>query len=190
MRKSIGARTLPFPTPVWVVGSYDGQGTPNIATAAWAGICCSRPPCVYVSFRKATYSHGNIMARRAFSVNIPPQAYVRETDYVGIASGREVDKFAQCKLTAVASELVDAPYVGEFPVAYECNVVQIVELGSHTQFIGQVVDVHVDEIVLGADGMPDVTKAGTFVFAGDLRGSGYYALGHYLGQAFTIGKEI
>jgi len=190
MHKSIGARTMPFPTPVWVVGTYDAQGKPNIATAAWAGICCSRPPCVYVAFRKATYSHGNIMARRAYTVSIPPEAYVREADYVGIASGREIDKFSHCGLTAVASESVDAPYVAEFPMVYECKVVQVVELGSHTQFIGQVMDVRADEEVLGADGMPDVTRAKPFVFAGDLRGSGYYALGGYLGQAFTIGKGL
>jgi hypothetical protein len=63
-------------------------------------------------------------------------------------------------------------------------------LGSHTQFVGQVMDVKLDEAVLGADGLPDVTRAGTFVFAGDLRGAGYYGLGRYLGQAFTIGKGV
>jgi len=190
MQKSIGARTLPFPTPVWVVGSYDEQGRPNIAAAAWAGICCSRPPCVYVSFRRATYSHGNIMARRAFTVSIPSEAYIKEADYVGIVSGREVDKFAHCGLTAVASELVDAPYVREFPAVYECQVVQVLELGSHTQFVGQVIDVKVDEAALEPDGAPDVAKARTCVFANGHHGAAYYGLGQYLGPAFTIGKEL
>src|SRR4030042_6314933 len=111
MKKSIGPRTLAFPTPVWVVGTYDVNGKPNAMTAAWVGICCSRPPCVAVSLRKATYSHGNIVQRKAFTVNVPSDKYVKETDYIGIASGRDANKFSATKLTPVRSDLVDAPYV-------------------------------------------------------------------------------
>ena len=190
MKRSIGPRTLPFPTPVWVVGTYDTEGKPNVMTAAWAGICCSRPPCVYVSLRKATYSYGNIVARQAFTVSIPQEEHVAAVDYCGIASGRDVDKFARCKLTAVASDLVDAPYVQEFPLVMECKLLHTVEIGLHTQFIGEVLDVKVDASVLGETGMPDVTRARTFVFAGDLKGSGYYGIGQYLGRAFSIGKTL
>ncbi len=79
-----------MPSPVWVVGTYDAAGKPNLMTAAWGGICNSRPPCIYVSLRKATYSHGNIMARRAYTVSIPSEQYVKEADWIGIASGRDV----------------------------------------------------------------------------------------------------
>ena len=74
MKRSLGAKTLIFPTPTWIVGSYDKQGKPNGMTAAWGGICCSDPPCVAVSLRKATYSYGNLVERKAFTVSVPSQA--------------------------------------------------------------------------------------------------------------------
>ena len=109
MKKSLGAKTLAYPTPVWVVGSYDSEGKPNIMTVAWGGICCSQPPCVTVSLRKATYSYGNIMARKAYTVSIPSVRYLREADYVGIYSGRHEDKFAETGLTAVAQRRGGCP---------------------------------------------------------------------------------
>ena len=87
MKKSLGARTLAFTTPVWVIGTYDEQGKPNAMTASWAGICCSKPPCVNVSLRKATYTYGCLVERRAFTVNVPPRERAREVDYLGIESG-------------------------------------------------------------------------------------------------------
>ena len=80
MKKSIGAKTLVYPTPAFVIGTYDKDGRPNVMTAAWAGICCSKPPCVGVSLRKARYSYDNIVARKAFTVNVPSETYVKETD--------------------------------------------------------------------------------------------------------------
>jgi flavin reductase (DIM6/NTAB) family NADH-FMN oxidoreductase RutF len=148
LKKSLGARTMLYPTPVSVVGTYDKNGKPNIATAAWVGICCSKPPCVTVSFRKATYTHGNIGDRKAFTINIPPEKHVKETDYVGIASGREVDKFSIAKLTPVKSDLADAPYVKEFSLVLGCKLLHIIELGLHTQFIGEIMDIKADETTL------------------------------------------
>lgn len=185
MKKSMGAKTIPMPAPVWVVGTYDKEGKANVMTAAWVGICCSRPPCVAVSLREATYSHGNIVARKAFTVSVPSEQYVKTADYWGIASGRNVDKFAKAGLTAVASDLVDAPYVGEFPVAMECKLLHTIEIGLHTQFIGEILDVKIEESVLGAEGSPDPDKLGLFVFM-----DGYRKVESYLGQAFSIGKEI
>src|ERR1022692_3750204 len=129
MKKSLGAKTLVYPTPVFVVGTYDKAGKPNAMTAAWGGICCSQPPCVAVSLRKATYTHGNIVERRAFTISIPSEAHVSQADYLGLVSGRSVDKFAAAKLTPVKSDLVDAPYVKEFPLVLECRLVQAIELG-------------------------------------------------------------
>ena len=73
-KKSLGAKTL-LPTPVWIIGSYDSVGKPNMMTAAWVGICCSRPPCVTISLRKATYTYGNIMKRKAYTVNLPSEEF-------------------------------------------------------------------------------------------------------------------
>ena len=89
MKKSFGAQTMAFPNPVWCIGSYDAQDRPNLMTVAWGGICCSKPPAVTISLRKATYTYGNLMARKAYTVNVPSVKYVTAADYVGIASGKK-----------------------------------------------------------------------------------------------------
>ena len=186
MKKSLGAKTILYPTPVLVVGTYDQEGKPNVMTAAWGGICCSVPPCAAVSLRKATYSHGNIVARKAFTLSVPSERHVKEADHFGIASGKTEDKFAATGLTPVRSELVDAPYVQEFPLVLECRLVHTFELGLHTQFVGEIVDVKADEAVLDAAGKPELEKLLPILFAPEIRA--YYGVGRLLGKAFSIGK--
>jgi flavin reductase (DIM6/NTAB) family NADH-FMN oxidoreductase RutF len=188
MKKSLGPKTLLYPTPVWVVGTYDKEGKPNVMTIAWGGICCSKPPCVAISLRKATYSYGNIVERKAFTLNIPSEAHARETDYFGSVSGRNEDKFAATGFTPVKSEIVDAPYVKEFPVILECKVIHVTEIGLHTQFIGEIFDVKADESVLGEKGVPDIEKVRPIIFSPEERQ--YHKVGDYLGEAFSIGKSI
>ncbi len=184
MKKSIGIGTYALPSPVWVVGTYDAAGKPNLMTAAWGGICNSRPPCIYVSLRKATYSHGNIMARKAYTVSIPSEKHVKEADWLGIASGRDVDKFETAKLTPVKGSAVDAPYVEEFPVVLECRVKEVVELGLHTQFVGEIMDVKADADVLNAKGMIDIEKVKPILFTA---GAGtYHGVGKKLQDAFIV----
>ena len=188
MKKSVGAKTIIFPTPVLIVGTYDKAGKPNLMAAAWGGICCSRPPCVAVSLREATYTHGSITERKAFSINILSEAQVKKADYYGIATGRDVDKFAVTGITPVNSEIVDAPYGKEFPMVLECKLLHTVEIGLHTQFIGEIMDIKADEEVLGDNGLPDMEKVNSFLF--DAANQGYYGFGRYLGKAFSIGREI
>lgn len=188
MKKSVGAKTIAYPTPVYVVGTYDDAGKPNIMTAAWAGICCSRPPCVAVSLRKATYSYGNILARQAYTVSFPSEAFVKQADYAGLASGRDVNKFDVLGLTPVRSELVDAPYVAEFPLVLECKLLHTIEIGLHTQFIGEILDVKADEAVLDQDGRPHIERIKPLIF--DTSRRAYYGTGEWLGEAFSIGKGI
>ncbi len=187
MKKSLGARTLAQPAPVWVVGSYDAQGKPNMMTIAWGGICCSQPPCIAVAIRKVTYTHGNIVGHKAFTINIPSVALIKEADYVGTVSGKSVDKFAMTGLTPVRSGLVDAPYVNEFPVVIECKLLHTVEIGLHTQFVGEIMDIKAEESVLGEQGMADILKVKPFVFDAGQRA--YYGIGDYIGKAFSIGKR-
>ena len=188
MKQSRGAKSIVFPTPVFVVGTYDDEGKPNMMAAAWGGICSSRPPSVAVSLRAATYSHGNIKAREAFTISIPSETYVVEADYAGIASGRNVDKFAVTGLTPVRSELVDAPYIAEFPMVIECQLTRIVEIGLHTMFIGEVLDVKAEETVFDENGHLDITKVQPLLWAPD--GRGYYGVGELLGEAFQIGRTL
>jgi len=185
---SLGANTYAPITPVWVVGTYNHDGKPNIMTAAWAGICCSKPPCVYVSVRKATYTYGNLMERKAFTISFPSEDYVKEADYFGLVSGRDSDKFSTAKLTPVKSELVDAPYVKEFPVILDCKVIKIIEIGLHTEFIGEILDVKANQNVLGENKMPDVEKLKPLVCS--LATMSYRKIGEPIGKAFSIGKEV
>jgi len=187
MKKSLGAKTLAQPAPVWVIGSYDVHGKPNIMTIAWGGICCSQPPCLAISLRKATYTYECLTQRKAYTVNIPASDLVTEADYAGITSGRNIDKFKMMNLTPVRSELVDAPCIKEFPVVIECRVIHTLEIGLHTQFIGEIMDIKAEESVLGKDGMPDMLKVMPIIF--DTGQSAYYAIGEYIGKAFSIGKK-
>ncbi|GFE60562.1 flavin reductase family protein [Geobacter sp. AOG2] len=188
MKQSVGAKTLATPTPVWLVGTYDEGGVPNIMTAAWGGICCSQPPCLAVSLRRATYSYAAIEARRAFTISIPARTQAAQTDYVGTVSGRNGNKFADCDWTAVGSDLVDAPYVDEVPLVVECRLLHIHDLGLHTQFVGEIVDVKADEAVIGAKGYPDITKVSPMIW--DTAHRGYYSVGEFLGSAWEIGKTV
>ena len=188
MKRSLGAKTLLYPTPVVVVGTYDKAGKPNVMTAAWAGICCSSPPCVTVSLRKATYTYANIMERKAFTVSVPSEEHVKEADYFGIYSGKDTDKFRATGLTPVKGDLVDAPYVKEFPLVLECRLLQSTEIGLHTQFIGEIMDVKADEDVIGEGGVPDIEKVKPFIFSPEARV--YHGVGKFLGNAFSIGRNI
>jgi flavin reductase (DIM6/NTAB) family NADH-FMN oxidoreductase RutF len=183
MKKSIGVGTYSLPCPVWVVGSYDAAGKPNLMTAAWGGICNSRPASIYVSLRKATYSHGNIMVRKAYSVSIPSEKHLAEADWIGVASGRDVDKFSEAKLTPIKGSMVDAPYVDEFPVVLECRVREVYELGLHTQFVGEIMDVKVEESVLNSEGKIDIEKVKPLIFSPGI--GTYHGVGKKLADAFT-----
>lgn len=188
MKQSLGAKTLAQPTPVWVVGSYDATGRANVMTVAWGGICCSSPPCLTVSIRKERHSYPAVLARRAFTVSVPGERHAAEADYMGMVSGSVVDKFAATGLTPVRSELVDAPYVAEFPLVIECKLLQTVDLGAHTQCIGEIMDVKADAEILGPDGHIDLARLAPLVFAPGA--SQYFGVGAVVGQAFSLGRKF
>jgi flavin reductase (DIM6/NTAB) family NADH-FMN oxidoreductase RutF len=188
MKKSIGGKTLVFPAPVLIVGTYDQERRANAMAVAWAGICCSQPPCVAVSLRKATYSYGNIVSRQAFTVNIPSEKQIREADYFGIVSGRDENKLERTGMTSVDSDLVDAPYIAEFPMILECRVYKTVEIGLHTQFIGEILDIKVDESVIGENGNPDMDKLKPIAY--EPLNRRYFGIGSLLAKAYSVGLEF
>jgi flavin reductase (DIM6/NTAB) family NADH-FMN oxidoreductase RutF len=187
-KKSIGAQTILFPTPVLIVGTYDSNDRPNLMTAAWGGICCSDPPCLAISLRKATYTYGNLILRKAFTVNCLAESQAAAADFYGIVSGRNTDKWSATQITPVKSDLVDAPYGQEFPFVLECRVIKTIEIGLHTQFIGEIMDIKAGEEILGQNGLPDIAKIKPFLF--DPANRHYYGIGPLLGPAFSIGKGI
>jgi flavin reductase (DIM6/NTAB) family NADH-FMN oxidoreductase RutF len=188
MKRSLGPKTLVYPTPVFVVGTYDSTGKPNVMTASWGGICCSQPPCVAVALRKATYTYENLLHRKAFTLGIASERHVKQVDYFGLVSGRSADKFAATKLTPLKSKLVDAPYVKEFPLVLECKLVDVTELGLHTQFVGEVLDVKAEEGIIGSGGAIDIKKLNPLIFTPDTQD--YYGVGSFVAKVFSAGKDI
>jgi flavin reductase (DIM6/NTAB) family NADH-FMN oxidoreductase RutF len=188
MKKSIGATTLIYPTPVMIVGTYDKNDRPNAMAVAWGGICASEPPSIAISVRKVRYSYDNLMARKAFTVSVPSEKFVKESDYFGIVSGKYEDKFENSGMKPIASKIVDAPYVGDFPLVLECRVTHVTDLGSHTQFIGEIRDVKVEDDCLDNEGVPDVSKILPFWYSPS--DHFYYAIGTNLGEAYRTGSEF
>lgn len=186
MKKELGSQTIVFPTPVYIVGSYCGDGKPNVMNVAWGGLCSSEPPCVAVSIRKNRCIYDNIMERKAFTVHIPSEEYMKEADYFGMASGHKADKIKTTGLTVSKSSHVDAPCIEEFPLCLECKVVNVVEIGQHAQFIGEIINVIVDAACVDDDGRPDIGKINPMIF--DPAANNYNAVGKVLGKAFNSGK--
>lgn len=119
--------------------------------------------------------------------NIPSTSFVKEVDYVGIYSGKDEDKFKALGLRPEKSEVVNAPYVKKFPLVLECEVINFLELGLHTQFIGEIKDIKADESVLGENGWPDIEKVKPFIY--DSAGTRYFALGEFLGKPYSVGRR-
>jgi len=184
---SLGAKTLVFPLPVWCVGTYDKNGKPNVMTVAWGGICSSVPPSIAVSVRKSRYTYDNLMAHKAFTINVPSVEHAAVTDYFGMVSGKHVDKFAETGLTPVPGDRVHAPYIGEFPMVLECKVTHVHDIGGHIQFVGEILDVKTDENMIGENGLPDIERIQPIVFGPEIRQ--YRRVGELIGEAFAIGKD-
>jgi len=186
MKVQLGKKTILMAHPVLIIGSYDKDNRPNIMAVSWGGICCSDPPCIAISLRKATYSYGNIMETRAFTVNIPSEKQISEADYTGIYSGRNENKFESLNLTPVHSEYVNAPYILEFPLNHHCRVINITEIGLHTQFIGEIIETSADEEIMNGK-IPDINKVNPFIY--DTASRSYYAIKEKLITAYSTLKK-
>jgi len=189
MKINLPPQTTLTPCPVLIIGTYGVDGKPDIMNAAWGGIACSEPPCISVSLRKETLTYHNIKAAKAFTVNIPSEKYFREADFVGLVSGKTHDKFRETGLTPEKSGRVNAPIVAEFPYALECKLVQLVDLGLHTMFIGEIVGLVADDDVLTEKRIPDIEKVRPLVF-GSFGTMSYYGIGRKIAAAFSVGNEL
>lgn len=154
-----------FPVPVVLVSCADEQGRPNIITLAWAGNVCSDPPMVAISIRPSRYSHGLVAATKEFVVNIPTEGMVRQVDVCGTVSGRDEDKWVACGFTPEGSSKVKAPAIKECPVNIECVVREVVSLGTHDMFVGEVVAIREDEGYFGERDRLDVSKVRPIAYA-------------------------
>ena len=165
--------TILNPVPVVMVTSADKRGKPNIMTVAWTGTINSEPPMVSISVRPERYSHGLISERRQFAINLVTRPLVHAADFCGVKSGRSVDKFKMTGLTAEPASIVETPIIAESPVNIECEVVNIIRLGSHDMFIARIVAVDVDERLIDAKGKLRLDRAGLVCYShGDYCGLG------------------
>ena len=128
-----------------------------------------------------------VSSNGAYTISIPSREHAAQADYYGMASGKHTDKFKDTGLTPVPSETVDAPYVGEFPLILECTVIHTLEIGLHTQFVGEIVNILADEAILNDQGQVLMDKAAPFVYGTGTRE--YWALGEAFGRGFSIGKK-
>lgn len=165
-----------YPLPAVLVTVADKQGNPNVFTVAWTGTICSDPAMVSISVRPQRYSYHMIEETGEFVINLTTKKLVYATDYCGVKSGRDVDKFKKAKLTPVPAKEVGAPLIAESPVNIECKVKQVIKLGTHDMFMAEVVAVHADEAYMDAKGKFSLSKAEPIV----------YSHGTY----FTLGKEM
>lgn len=165
-----------YPLPAVLVSVADKKGNSNLLTIAWTGTICSEPPMVSISVRPERYSHHMIEETGEFVINLTTQQLAYATDYCGVKSGRDCDKWEAVKLTKIPGEKVNVPMVQESPVNLECRVTEKKELGSHDMFLAEIVAVHVDEKYMDAQGRFHLNDAKPLV----------YSHGRYL----STGKEI
>ena len=175
-----------YPLPAVMVSVADREGRTNIITVAWAGTICTNPPMVSISVRPSRYSHHMILETGGFVINLTTRALVRATDYCGVRSGRDVDKWKEAGLTPMRSDAVDAPCIAECPVNIECRAVRTEQLGSHDMFIAEVAAVHVDDRYMDGKGRFHLEDARPIVYS---HGE-YYDLGEKLGRfGYSVQKK-
>ena len=166
-----------YPLPVVIVSAADKEGRDDIITVAWAGTVCTNPPMVSISIRPERYSYHMIRETGEFVINLTTEELAFATDYCGVKSGRDVDKYKETGLTREKAEKVKAPMIAEAPVSIECKVKEIRELGSHHMFIAQVAAVHADEKYMDEKNRFDLNRARPIV----------YSHGEYLGTGKKLG---
>ena len=186
-RKTLPPAALLFPTPVVLVTCVDETGKPNIITLAWVGVVNSEPPMIGISIRLERYSHACIKRSKEFVVNLPSEEMVRKVDACGVLSGKETDKFASMEWKQVTAQKVKPPLIDECPVQMECMVKEMISLGSHDLFLGEIVALHVKEEVLKEKGRIDISRVLPLVFCPGA--NEYWNLGKCIGHyGFTKGK--
>ncbi len=157
-RRDLKPASILYPTPVVLTTSIDENGKPNVCTLAASGILSGNPPHVSISVRPSRYSHALIRKTKEYVINFPTTDILKETDFCGIVSGRKVDKFKITGLTPVEARKVKPPIINECQISLECKVKDIIKLGSHDVFVGEVVNLNVDENVLSQSKTIDYTK--------------------------------
>ena len=177
------ALLAPVPAALVTCGTMEKS---NVLTIGWTGIVCTRPPMTYISVRPERYSYGLIKETGEFVINLTSSAMIRETDFCGVKSGKDINKFEACGFHTAEASQVSAPLIEECPVSLECRVVEAKELGSHTMFLAEIVAVAADEKYIDSKGKLNLQQCGLAAYA---HGE-YFALGRKLGDfGFSVRKK-
>ncbi len=177
--------TFIYPIPAVMVTSGDMEKS-NIMTVAWTGITNTNPALVYISVRPQRYTYNIIKETKEFAINLTNEDLVYATDWCGVKSGRDVDKFKELKLTKEKASFIKVPLIKESPVALECKVIEEKNYGSHTQFIAEVVSIDADEKYIDKNGAFDISKCNLIAYAN----GGYFSLGKKIGKfGFSVEKK-
>ena len=167
--------TLLAPVPPVLVGVGNGEKN-NVFTVGWTGIINTKPPRTYISVRPERYSYEFIKSTGEFTINLASCDIVRAVDFCGVKSGKKTDKFSETGLKAEKSELITAPIISQCPINLECKVFESMDLGTHTMFLADILNVHVNENLIDKDGRLMIEKANLLSYA------------H--GQYFSLGKSL
>ena len=187
MKRELQAQPLAFPTPVYVVGTYNEDGMPNAMTAAWGGVASTTPPGLYIDLSLGHKTTENIRRTGCFTVAIPDPSLMEVADYLGIVSGHKVDKFADAGLTQTKSTKVDAPVIDQFKLTMECEVRHIME-ETGAMIVGNIVGIVADESILNEDGKVDFTLLRPLAF--DPACGRYSVMENVAGKAFSCGMAL
>lgn len=179
------AGTFEYPIPAVMVSMGDMEKS-NIITVAWTGIINTNPAMVYISVRPTRYSYNILKEEKEFVINLTTEKLAYATDWCGVKSGANLDKFKEMKLTKEKANMVKCPLIKESPVSIECKVKKIIELGSHTMFMAEVLCIDADEKYIDEKGAFDISKCNLMAYAN----GGYYALGKKLGKfGYSVQKK-
>jgi flavin reductase (DIM6/NTAB) family NADH-FMN oxidoreductase RutF len=185
MKKKLDGINVLYPTPTTIVGALV-DGKPNFITIAHIGIVNhAKPYLISISSGKIHYTNAGIKANKAFSVNIPSEALVVETDYVGIVSGKKTDKSGVFDI--FYGDVQKAPMIGECPLNMECRLYDTYDTPTHDLFIGEIVETYADEAVL-SDGRVDISKAKPLLF--DMSSISYWSIGNAVAKCWNVGKKL
>ena len=186
-RVSFKPGTMIYPLPALMVSCGENPEEYNIATVAWTGTICSDPPMCYISLRKSRHSHSIISRTKEFVLNLTTENLAKQTDWCGVKSGKDVNKFKEMSLTPEKAPNISAPMIKESPLCIECKVIEVKELGTHDMFIANVVGVHADERYINKEsGLFDLQSAKLMTYS---HGK-YYSVGEQLGFfGFSVQKK-
>jgi flavin reductase (DIM6/NTAB) family NADH-FMN oxidoreductase RutF len=180
------AGNMIYPVPAVMISCGDLEGAHNIITVAWTGTVCTNPPMAYISIKPERYSYGIIEKNKEFVINLTTEDLVKATDFCGVRSGRDIDKFKEMKLTPEKAQKVKAPLIKESPVNIECVVKQIIKMGSHDMFIAEVVAVNVEDKYFDRNNKFHLENTNPICYS---HGE-YYTLGNAVGKfGYSVKKK-